>query len=63
MKTKHLPRLPSVRSVSETTTIPKSTLYDAIARGELPAVRIGRAVRLDERDVLRWLDSRKEVAS
>lgn len=54
-----LPRLLSVRAVSEATTVPKSTLYDLIAEGKLPAVRIGRAVRVDERDVLKWIESEK----
>lgn|GEM_PF-4330454 len=55
-----LPRLFSVRDVAEQTTLPVSTVYDVIARGELPAVRIGRAVRIDEADLLRWIDSRRD---
>lgn len=61
MSKNKLPKLPSVRTVSETTFIPKSTIYDAIYNGELPAYRFGRAVRLDERDVERWIQSRREV--
>ena len=57
-----LPRLLSVRAVADQTTLPLSTLYDLIARGELPAVRSGRSVRLDEQDVLRWISSHREVA-
>lgn len=56
-----LPRLLSVRAVAEATTLPASTLYDAIANGDLPAVRIGRAVRVDERDLIRFIDARREV--
>ena len=55
-----LPRLFSVRDVAEQTTLPVSTVYDVIARGELPAIRIGRAVRIDEADLLRWIDSRRD---
>jgi len=54
-----LPRLLSVRAIQEATTLPASTIYDVIASGELPAVRIGRSVRVDERDVLRFIDSRR----
>lgn len=57
-----LPRLLSVRAISAATTLPPSTVYDAIYSGELPPVRIGRAVRVDERDVLRWIDARRERA-
>lgn len=59
---RRLPRLLSVRAVSEATTLPLSTIYDAIANGAVPAVRLGRSVRVDEADVLRWIRSRREVA-
>jgi len=57
-----LPRLLSVRRVHEETDLPVSTVYDLISRGELPAIRIGRSVRIDERDLLRWIERHKEVA-
>lgn len=55
-----LPRLLSVRVVADQTTLPISTIYDAIYRGDLPVVRIGRSVRLDERDVVTFIAARKE---
>ena len=58
-----LTRLLSVRDVSEATSIPATTLYDRIADGKIPAVRIGRSIRLQESDVLTWIESRREVAS
>ena len=64
-----LPRLLSVRAVSEATTIPRSTIYDLVAKGELPAVRVGEnrgrgpaGLRLDEKDVAHWIERRKERA-
>lgn len=57
-----LPRLLSVRAVSEATTLPASTLYDAIAKGEIPAVRLGRSVRIAEDDLVRWIEARRELA-
>lgn len=51
-----IPRLLSVRAIADATTLPPSTVYDLVAAGTLPAVRIGRAVRVDERDFLRWLE-------
>jgi excisionase family DNA binding protein len=47
-----LPRLLSTNAVSQATTLPQSTTYTFVARGEVPAVRVGRAVRVDERDLL-----------
>lgn len=55
-----LPRLLSVRAVADQTTLPISTVYDAIYRGDLPVVRIGRSVRLDERDIVDFIAARKE---
>ncbi|BDZ37986.1 helix-turn-helix domain-containing protein [Microbacterium suwonense] len=37
--------------------------YRAIYNAGLPVIRIGSAVRVRERDLLEWLDSRTEVAA
>ena len=58
-----IPRLLSLRQVAELTTIPRPTWYTLVARGEIPAVRIGRGVRIDERDLLAWIQAHREVAS
>lgn len=58
-----VPRLLSVRAVAEVTSVPASTWYTVIARGELPAVRIGRAVRIDERDLVAWIAAHREIAT
>lgn len=55
-----LPKLLSVRAVADQTTLPVSTVYDAVYRGELPVVRIGRSVRIDERDLVDFIAARKE---
>lgn len=65
-----LPQLPKVSEVVETTGLPKTAIYDAIAKGELPVYRFGKnaggrgpgGLRLDPRDVARWIASRREVA-
>jgi len=57
-----LPRLLSARRVHEETDLPLSTVYELVAKGELAAIRNGRSVRIDERDLLRWIESHKEVA-
>jgi excisionase family DNA binding protein len=43
--------------------IPISTLRDAVHRGELPVIRIGKAWFLERVDVSHWLASRKETAA
>lgn len=64
-----LPQLFTVRGVHNQTGLPVSSLYDAIYRGELPAVRLGvggsgdrRSIRLLADDVAKWIQSRREVA-
>lgn len=59
-----VPRLLSLRAVAELTTIPRSTWYTLVSRGEIPAVRVGeRGVRIREDDLLRYIDARRERAS
>ena len=57
-----VPRLLSLKVISELTTVPRSTLYTLLARGELPAVRLGKSLRIDERDLLNWIADHREVA-
>jgi excisionase family DNA binding protein len=54
-----VPRLLSLRAVAEQTSIPRPTWYTLVARGEIPATRIGRTVRIDERDLLAFLAARR----
>ena len=58
-----VPRLFSVTTVYKQTNVPRSTWYTLIARGEIPAVRIGRAVWIDEQDLLAFLAAHRERAS
>ena len=60
-KARRLSTLHSVGALSAATSVPASTIYDLVARGEIPAVRIGRAVRIEERDWLAFVESRREV--
>lgn len=43
-------------------SIAPRTLWGLTAAGEIPAVRIGRAVRYDPRDLRAWLDAKKGAA-
>jgi excisionase family DNA binding protein len=38
--------------------IGRSKVYEMIARGELPMIRIGRVVRVPSRELDRWMEER-----
>lgn len=54
--------LMTVRSAAAALKVCARTIQSAIARGELPVVRIGRAVRIDPRDLAAYVDSRRTTA-
>ena len=58
-----LPRLLSFDVIAEETTVPATTWRERVANGELAAVRIGRSVRVDERDLLAWIASHREIGA
>jgi len=55
----------SVPEVAQELRIPRSRAYDLVARGDLPAVRIGeRTIRVNRRELERFLlESRRVAAS
>lgn len=55
-----LPRLLTVRAVAELARVSEKTIRRTIAAGKLPCMRIGTLVRVSEKDVQRWLETRKE---
>jgi excisionase family DNA binding protein len=57
---RRLPKLLTLRAIEEQTTIPRPTLYTLVARRELPAVRVGRSVRVDERDLMAYIAAHKD---
>jgi excisionase family DNA binding protein len=58
-----LPVLRSPKDLAESTTVPRSTWYSLVARREIPAVRIGRSVRIDERDALAYINANRDRVS
>jgi excisionase family DNA binding protein len=48
-----------VLDVAELLSISKQSVYEYIKRGSLPALQLGNTIRLNPRDVARWLESRK----
>ncbi len=41
----------------------RSTVYELIQRGELPVIRVGRAVRVPAAALQRWVESRMDGAA
>lgn len=57
-----LDRLLSVEELGELLQVPVATIYQWRYRGEGPeAIRIGRYLRFDPKDVQQWIDDRKMV--
>ena len=49
--------------VATTLKITRAKVYDMLAAGELPAVRIGKCVRVPAADLERWLAARLAPAA
>ena len=50
----------TVRQVAAYLGLHEKTIYDMVAAGRLPVVRMGRLLRFDPRGMLRWVSARKE---
>lgn len=55
-----VPRMYSPRELHEQTGVPQTTWYTLIAEKKIKAIRIGRSVRVDERDLIAWIDAHRE---
>jgi len=53
------PLLLTARQAAKVLTICEKTLWTLTQRGEIPAVKIGRAVRYDPADLRVWIDCAK----
>ena len=53
-------RIPEVMS---TLGLGRTKIYELIASGELPVVRIGRAVRISPAALERWINERQQQSS
>jgi len=52
----------TVEEVQATLRLGRTRVYGMLASGELPAVRIGKAVRVSAADLERWIASHTEPA-
>ncbi len=57
------PILVNVETAARLLGISRSEAYQMVARGELPTVRFGRAVRVHRGQLERWADEQARVAA
>ncbi len=50
----------TVRDVAEFLKIHPKTIYEWVARGEIPFLRIGNRLRFSPTELTRWVSARKE---
>ena len=49
--------------VAEILNITKNTVYEMIKRGELPAYKVGRKIRIDKSDIENYINSQKNTST
>jgi len=57
METQKLPRLLKIEEVCQRTSLSRSAIYRVITAGELKIVKIGKAARILETELDRWIYS------
>jgi len=53
-----MPLLLRAEEAAKLLSLGRSTVFQLLATGELPAVRVGRAVRVRRSDLERWIERR-----
>ncbi len=49
-----------IPEVAETLGIGRTKIYEMIATGELPTIRVGRAVRISVAALQKWIEEREQ---
>jgi excisionase family DNA binding protein len=49
----------SLKEVQELLGIGRTKAYELVATGELPAVRVGRCIRVSQKELDEWLEHRR----
>jgi excisionase family DNA binding protein len=49
-----------IPEVAETLGIGRTKIYEMIAKGELPTIRVGRAVRISVSTLQKWVEEREQ---
>lgn len=55
-------RLLTVAELAEYLGLAQGTIYNKVCRGEIPHVKLGRAVRFRRSEIDRWIDAQSRVA-
>lgn len=50
-----------VPEVAKVLRIARSRAYELVAGGEIPSVRIGRSIRVNRRELERWLEEQRQT--
>lgn len=58
-----LPQLVNLKASAREIGVPYGTWRDEVLRSGLPTLRMGRAIYLDRADIVRHIESRKEIAA
>lgn len=53
------PKLLTAREAAKALAVCERTLAALTSRGEIPVIRIGRAIRYDPRDLMEWIEKSK----
>lgn len=56
-----VPLLLTIKEVQDITRLGRTKVYELMRDGELPVVRIGRAIRVRREALEQWLESLEEV--
>jgi excisionase family DNA binding protein len=60
--TAHSPSLLTPDEIIPRLRVSRSTLYEWLAKGELPSYRLGRIIRIREIDLTEFLERRRRIA-
>lgn len=63
MQTSEMPDLLTVPEVAEVLRIGRNEAYEAVRRGDIPSIRIGRSIRVPSHRLMALLDGKPDPAS
>lgn len=52
-------KLIDIHTLSLMLSVKPKTVYDWVHRGVIPYVKLGKLVRFDEKEIMRWIEKKK----